>query len=32
MFSFPVTDADSARLEIHWGTTIVPLTIRAGRP
>lgn len=31
MFSFPVADADSARLELHWGTTIVPLTIRAGR-
>jgi len=32
MFSFPVADADSARLELHWGTTIVPLTIRATRP
>ena len=31
MFSFPMADADSARLEIRWGTTIVPLTIRAVR-
>jgi hypothetical protein len=29
MFSFPVADADSARLELTWGTTVVPLTIRA---
>ena len=29
MFSFPVADGDSARLELHWGTTVVPLTIRA---
>jgi hypothetical protein len=29
MFAFPMVDADSARLEIHWGTTVVPLTIRA---
>jgi|SoiMethySBSTD1v2_1073268.scaffolds.fasta_scaffold320021_4 DUF2911 family protein len=29
MFSFPVVDADSARLELRWGTTVVPLSIRA---
>ena len=27
-FYFPVVDADSAILALHWGTTIVPLTIR----
>jgi hypothetical protein len=31
MFSFPMTDADSARLELRWGTTVVPLSIIAGR-
>ena len=32
MFAFPMVDADSARLEIRWGTTIVPLTVKtAGR-
>jgi len=31
MFTFPVVDADSARLELHWGTTVVPLMIRAKR-
>jgi hypothetical protein len=30
-FYFPVADADSASLYLHWGTTIVPLSIRAGR-
>jgi hypothetical protein len=29
MFSFPMVDADSARLELRWGTTVVPLLIRA---
>ena len=29
MFSFPMVDGDSARLEIRWGTTIVPLMIHA---
>jgi len=29
MFSFPMVDADSARLEIHWGTTVVPLSLKA---
>jgi hypothetical protein len=29
MFAFPMVDGDSARLELRWGTTIVPLSIRA---
>lgn len=29
MFAFPFVDADSARLELRWGTTVVPLLIRA---
>jgi hypothetical protein len=29
MFAFPMVDADSARLEIRWGTTVVPLLIKA---
>jgi hypothetical protein len=28
-FAFPMVDADSAQLQLHWGTTIVPLMIRA---
>jgi hypothetical protein len=28
-FSFPVVDADSAVLQLRWGSTVVPLTIRA---
>jgi hypothetical protein len=28
MFAFPMTDADSARLELRWGTTVVPFLIR----
>lgn len=31
MFAFPMVDADSARLELRWGTTVVPLSIRATR-
>lgn len=31
MFAFPMVDADSARLEMRWGTTIVPLAIRIAR-
>jgi hypothetical protein len=32
MFAFPMVDADSARLEIRWGTTVVPLSLKtAGR-
>ncbi len=29
MFAFPMTDADSARLELRWGTTVVPFAIKA---
>ena len=29
MFTFPMVDADSARLELRWGSTVVPLSIRA---
>lgn len=29
LFAFPMVDADSARLEMRWGTTVVPLLIRA---
>jgi hypothetical protein len=28
-FVFPVVDADSAQLQLRWGTTIVPLSIHA---
>jgi hypothetical protein len=28
-FYFPLVDADSAMLYLHWGTTVVPLVIRA---
>jgi hypothetical protein len=31
LFAFPMVDADSATLQLRWGTTIVPLTIRAPR-
>ncbi|MBV9880905.1 MAG: DUF2911 domain-containing protein [Gemmatirosa sp.] len=30
-FQFPVVDADSAQLQLRWGTTVVPLSIRARR-
>jgi hypothetical protein len=29
LFAFPMVDADSTVLQLRWGTTIVPLTIRA---
>ena len=29
LFSFPMIDADSARLELHWGATVVPFSIKA---
>jgi hypothetical protein len=32
LFSVPMVDADSATLQLHWGTTIVPLVIRAPSP
>lgn len=28
LFAFPSVDGDSATLHLHWGTTIVPLTLR----
>ncbi len=30
LFAFPMVDADSARLELRWGATVVPLMIRVG--
>jgi hypothetical protein len=29
MFAFPLVDADSATLELRWGTTVVPISIHA---
>ena len=29
LFDFPMVDADSARLELRWGNTAVPLLLRA---
>jgi hypothetical protein len=31
LFAFPMTDADSARLELRWGSTVVPFTIKTVR-
>jgi hypothetical protein len=31
-FYFPMADADSATLRMHWGRTIVPLRIKAIAP
>jgi len=31
LFAFPVVDADSAVLQMRWGTTVVPLSIRLRR-
>ena len=31
LFAFPMTDADSARLELRWGTTVIPFSIKALR-
>jgi hypothetical protein len=28
-FYFPMVDADSALLHLHWGETVVPLRVRA---
>ena len=28
-YYFPILDADSAVLRLHWGTTVVPLRVRA---
>ena len=32
LFAFPMVDADSAILQLRWGTTMVPLTMRAAGP
>ncbi len=29
MFAFPMVDADSATLQLHWGKTIIPMSIRS---
>jgi hypothetical protein len=29
-FYFPVVGPDSAILALHWGTTVVPISIRTG--
>ena len=31
MYYFPMVDADSAILAIHWGKTVVPMTIKASQ-
>jgi hypothetical protein len=31
LFAFPAVDADSATLQFRWGTTVVPLRVRAVR-
>jgi hypothetical protein len=31
LFAFPMVDADSARLEMRWGTTVVPVSVKAVR-
>lgn len=31
LFAFPMIDADSARLELRWGNTVVPFSIKAIR-
>jgi hypothetical protein len=31
IFAFPMVDADSARLELRWGTTVLPMLVRARR-
>jgi len=30
-FYFPMVDADSAELDLHWGTTVVPMAIKASQ-
>ena len=32
LFVIPVVDADSAVVQLRWGTTVVPLRVRATRP
>ena len=31
LFAFPMVDADSATLQMRWGTTVVPMSVRAVR-
>jgi hypothetical protein len=31
-YYFPAATADSARLQLHWGTTVVPVSIRPDEP
>ena len=31
-YYFPMVDADSAELRLHWGTAVVPLKIKAPQP
>jgi hypothetical protein len=31
LFAFPMVDADSATLEMRWGTTVVPIRVKALR-
>lgn len=32
LFVFPMADADSATLQLRWGTTVVPLRVKAVQP
>lgn len=32
LFAFPMADADSATLQMRWGTTVVPLRVKAVQP
>ena len=32
LFVFPMADADSATLQLRWGTTVVPLRVKAVEP
>jgi hypothetical protein len=32
LFAFPTVDADSATLQLRWGTTVVPIRVRAVKP
>jgi hypothetical protein len=31
LFTFPAVDADSATLQLRWGTTVVPVRVKAVR-
>jgi hypothetical protein len=32
LFAFPMVDADSATLQLRWGTTVVPVRVKAVSP